>query len=172
MLNRVRDGTFHEWFIPQLVSRMGATRYLELGLYEGVTIRGVRRLSPSVACVGVDTKPARFPGVETYMMTTDEFFETVAPTLAPFDITFIDADHCADSARKDFKNAMRYTTPDGLVLLHDTNPFTAADTAPGYSGNAWELLDEFNEARVEHVTLPYFPGLTIVRKRDKMGPFL
>ena len=57
----------------------------------------------------------------------------------------------------------------GLYILHDTNPETEKDAKPGLCDNAWEAAFEISSVE-EAVTLPYCPGLTIVRKRESWGP--
>lgn len=163
-----RDQTAHESLIPLLVEIIGARCYLELGVYDFTTIRKVREQNPDCRCIGVDSKRIGYvpPGIEFFHMTTKEFFgqeRGIRP-----DLVFIDADHNAFSVQDDATWSWEILSGEGLMLLHDTNPETVADTAPGLCGNAWEYAKamEFSEA----VTLPYHPGLTIIRKRMKWGP--
>jgi hypothetical protein len=58
-----------------------------------------------------------------------------------------------------------------LVCFHDSNPELESDTAPGFCGDSWKFAKELTrDKRYECVTLPYHPGLTIVRKRSQWGP--
>jgi len=118
-----------------------------------------------------------FPTYELayFRMTTQQFIENHAARLAPFDVVFIDADHSEDAVRKDFDGIWPYVSKEGLILLHDTNPETIKDTEPGLCGNAWLFaqdlfLDHNDTPMYEVVTLPYHPGLTIIRKRISWGP--
>lgn len=170
MLNRIKDGSFHEWFIPDLVAGLGAESYLELGLYEGVTIKAVKESAPDCRCYGVDSKEVLIHGIIMFKMNTEEFWRSHAAAHGPFDITFIDADHSAEASWNDFRMALEYASPDGLVILHDTNPLLKSDTQPGYSGDCWKTAETIHMSGYEAVTLPYNPGLTIVRKRVQWGP--
>ena len=164
-----RNQTFHEEFIPLLVNGIGAKCYLELGVYDFTTIHLVKARNPECRCIGVDMKRVCEPpvGVEFFEMTTEEFFSEdrgIRP-----DVVFIDADHNAKAVKADYLRAYGIVEPDGLILLHDTSPATKADTDPGLCGDAWKVAWRLH-GLVEAVTLPYHPGLTIVRKRVAWGP--
>ena len=55
----------------------------------------------------------------------------------------------------------------GVVLLHDTMPEEKWEAAPGFAGDSWRFAIELHEKGYDTCTLPVFPGLTIVRKREK-----
>ena len=65
---------------------------------------------------------------------------------------------------------MPHVSHEGLVCLHDTNPETVEDTQPGYCGDSWKFAKNLSVLGYEAVTLPYHPGLTIVRNRRRWGP--
>ena len=164
-----RNQTFHERLIPLLVEGIGAESYLEFGTHMNETIGKVR----CPRRIGVDLNPAwlGMPSVDFYKMTTREFIEKRAEGLAPFDFVFIDADHSAEAVEKDFEGIWPFVAPEGLVCLHDTNPETLADTAPGLCGDSWKFARSLSGyGGDECVTLNYHPGLTIVRKRVSWGP--
>ena len=167
-----RDQTLHEELIPLLVDRLGVKSYLELGIYQNDTIGPVVARCKGLAIHGVDINEphVRIPGVFYHIMTTSEFISAWASRYAPYDLVFIDADHSAAAASADFLGILKYVSPEGLVLLHDTNPETLADTEPGQCGDSWRLAQIFATAGYECVTLPYHPGLTIYRKRETYGP--
>lgn len=163
-----RNQTFHETLIPLLVEGIGARSYLEFGTYKNETISRVR----CERRIGVDTAPIEnISDIEFYRTTTAEFIREHAARLAPFDFVFIDADHSADAVEADLWGIWPHIAPEGLVCLHDTNPETEADTIPGLCGDCWRLLPLLpSSGWGESVTLPYHPGLTIIRKRVKWGP--
>jgi len=160
-----RDQTLHERLIPLLVEGIGATTYLELGTFDNATISKVRCRRR----IGVDKRAVRCPDVQMFEMRTDRFIENHAKRVAPFDFVFIDADHSAASVEADFHGIWPYVSDEGIVCLHDTNPETEKDTAPGLCGDAWRFAKRLSST-VECVTLPYHPGLTIIRKRVQWGP--
>jgi hypothetical protein len=158
-----QNQTLHETLIPLLVEGIGATSYLELGTHLNETISRVR----CERRYGVDLNAVECPGAHTFKMSTAEFISGVAPALAPFDVVFIDAEHSESAVKRDFDGIWPHVSKEGLILLHDTNPETVADTVPGLCGDAWRFAcSNAGEA----VTLPYHPGLTIVRKRIWWGP--
>jgi predicted O-methyltransferase YrrM len=152
--------------IPALVAVVGAQSYLELGTHLNETIGNVK----APKRFGVDINVVPCDGATMFKMTTAEFIAKHAATHAPYDVVFIDADHNAKSVASDFYGILPYVVHDGLVLLHDTNPETEADSAPGFCGDAWRFARTLHDERFECVTLPYHPGLTIVRNRFLWGP--
>ena len=160
-----RFQTFHEILVPLLVEGIGATTYLEFGLHDNQTISKVK----CEKRIGVDRTANKLDGVEMFSMETSEFIERHAADLAPYDVVFLDADHADKAVLDDFYGIWPHVSPEGLVLLHDTNPETEKDAKPGLCDNAWEAAFEISSVE-EAVTLPYCPGLTIVRKRESWGP--
>lgn len=161
-----RSQTAHETLIPLLCEIIGAQKYLEFGTHANETIG-------KVGCpirYGVDTAPVDCPGVQMFRMTTQEFIAKEAAALAPFDVVFIDADHHPERVMADFVGIAPYMSNEGLILLHDVNPETWADTAPGLCDNAWLAAQRLITLGAEAVVLPYHPGLMIVRKRVVWGP--
>ena len=170
--------TFHERLIPLLVEGVGAESYLEFGTHLNETIGKVR----CERRYGVDKNPVEIipsfgATARFFKMTTKQFIENHAEQHAPFDFVFIDADHDAKAVEEDFMGIWPHVSPEGLVLLHDTNPETVSDTDPKLCGDAWKFskvlqteTDYFDNVEFEAVTLPYHPGLTIIRKRISWGP--
>ena len=160
--------TFHETLIPMLVEMSGAKSYLEFGTYHNDTIAHVK----CEKRYGVDINPIPLPiaGVEMFAMTTQEFIKRDAALLAPLDFVFIDADHSEAAVRADFFGILDYVSPEGIICFHDSNPETLADTDPGLCGTSWKFAELLHNDGYEAVTLPYHPGLTIVRNRMTWGP--
>lgn len=161
-----RNQTFHETLIPALVEGIGANSYLEFGVHLNETIAKVK----CPVRYGVDTKVTPCEGVRMFEMTTQEFIQKEAPTLAPFDVVFIDASHHPEHVMADFHGIGGYVREEGLILLHDVEPETWADTAPGLCDNAWIAAKRIHNLGAEMVVLPYVPGLAIIRKRITWGP--
>ena len=167
-----RDQTLHQELIPLLVDRLGVTSYLEFGIYQNDTIGPVvsRCRNLAIHAVDINEPHVRLSGVFYHIMSTSEFIANHADKYGPYDMVFIDADHCAEAASADFLGIRPYLAPEALVLLHDTNPETMADTDKGACGDSWRLTRIFADVGYEAVTLPYHPGLTIVRNRVSYGP--
>lgn len=161
-----RNQTLHETLIPFLVEGVGAERYLEFGTHLNETISRVK----APFRVGVDTKITPCDGVQMFEMTTQEFIEKEAAKHAPYDFVFIDANHHPEMILADFLGIAPYVKEEGLILLHDVNPETWADTAPGFCDNGWIAAKRLIDMGAEGVVLPYHPGLMIIRKRLMWGP--
>lgn len=169
-----RDQTFHERLIPLLVEGVGARSYLEFGSHDNETIGKVTCESR----FAVDIKPnMTVEGVHYFPMSTQDFLArgpngscSIAESFGPFDFVFIDADHSAEAVAKDFSGIWPHVSDEGLVVAHDTNPETVADTDAGLCGDSWVFASLLAMKDHECVTLPYHPGLTIIRKRLRWGP--
>lgn len=168
-----RNQQLHEWLIPALAMEMGARAYLELGSHQNETVSAMPdAMGPEARIFAVDINEPnyRVNGVEYRIMNTADYLAEWASTDGPFDLVFIDADHSARAALTDFERVWPHVVPEGIVLLHDTNPETSADTAPGFCGDSWRVAKYLADSGHECITLPYHPGLTLVRKRVSWGP--
>lgn len=55
-------------------------------------------------------------------------------------MAFIDADHCFESALKDFENILKRLNPGGVILLHDTDPEEDRLINPGYCEDSYKVV--------------------------------
>ncbi len=172
-----QDQTAHERIIPLLVQVCGARRYLELGVYQGECLIAVASANPDCECIGVDREPMNFgvpPNVKLIQSDVYMFFNSISPPTGDlFDAVFIDANHSEESVKEDFNRVWPYVSDNGLILLHDTFPDSKESTSPGLCGTAYLFAGKLgSKFGLEAVTLPYHPGLTIVRKRTKQVPWI
>lgn len=117
--------------------------YLEIGVHKGFSLNGVDSSNKDSVDPNINT-PAKFH------MTSDEFFENVAPKLPyKYDVIFVDGLHESAQVIKDIKNALEYTTPTGVIILHDCNPISEMrQRVPpdfdiweyGWNGDVWKAL--------------------------------
>ena len=152
-----------------LVEGLGCESYLEFGTYVNETIG----LVECPKRFGVDPRVVlgNVEDIHFFQMTTQEFIKGHAEDVGPFDFVFIDADHSAAAVREDFHGIWPHVSPEGIVCLHDTNPESKNDTKPGFCGDAWKFAQELTECKeFECLTLPYHPGLSLIRKRVSWGP--
>ena len=162
----------HTELFRLIFQSMKPERYLELGVRWGGNLK---ELAPYCKqAVGVDFKigdlnvelPDNVRCVNKY---TDEFFEKLKPGVM-FDAVFIDADHSFEQSLKDFENVKDRVIEDGLIFFHDTYPCSEEYINPGSSGDVYRTvlyikqnyIDEF-----EVMTLPFNPGVTIVKKMKR-----
>lgn len=160
----------HSTFISHIASIYNPTTYVELGLYEGETITKVQPFAKKL--YGIDTKPnnhldslKRFSNIEVHYKTTDTFFEEFTETI---DMAFIDADHCYESAQRDFDNVLRRLAPGGVILLHDTDPEEDRLIHPGYCGDSYKIVSILEKRDdVNIITIPIQEaGLSIVTEKN------
>lgn len=150
--------------LNHLAEKYNLQRYLEIGVQ-------VPELNfDKIKCpykVGVD--PDRNAHA-TWQMTSDEFFagypfievtskdsngipEFLTGNLEDedkFDLCFIDGLHTAEQVKKDFENALKILSPNGFIVLHDTNPETyertivprPTPTGP-WNGSVWRFAVGF-----------------------------
>lgn len=157
----------HSHFIAELVKQINCQTYLELGIYDGITLSLVQPFVPRI--ISVDIKDVRRHRVgEFHLETTDSFFEHFDEKV---DVVFIDADHSFESVKKDFENSIKILNEFGMIILHDTDPIEPMYLDPGYCGDSYKM-DEWlreNHKDFDVMTLPLTQaGLTLVkRKNDK-----
>ena len=73
-----------------------------------------------------------------YEMPSDEFFKQHAAglfTQQAVDICLVDGMHEYHYALRDVENALRYLQQDGVIIMHDCNPASAAEAI---SFEEWE----------------------------------
>ena len=158
----------------QLINSFSPKRYLEIGVYKGWSLFKVH----------ADIKDSVDPDITTlaaYHMTSDEFFEKVAPTLGyKYNVVFVDGLHHSDQVNKDIANAIQYTEDNGIIILHDCNPQSEMrQRVPpdfdiwehGWNGDVWKSVVW---ARQQYDYLIYVidadEGLGVIDKRSKGVP--
>lgn len=155
--------------IQELLRKRSNPTYLEIGLALGENWFRIR----SSRKIGVDprsvfTSPrlpwyyraafqvSRATGSQFFVETSDDFFAQRAPTVfahEKIDVAFIDGLHTYEQSFRDVQNCLRYLKSDGVIVLHDCNPPTAAATAPtpaealrlsgnrgGWNGDVWKTI--------------------------------
>ncbi len=115
------------------------------------------------------------PNLEFHQETTREFktnFLDHNPELK-IDIAFIDADHKFESAWEDFEDLWSHITDNGIIFLHDTYPTELSFLSPGLCNDCYKtpysIKAKYSD-QCEILTLPFSPGLTMVRKLPKEPP--
>ena len=160
----------HSEFIETLAAIYKPDYYLELGLYQGDTIRRVAKHTKTLA-VGVDTNLVSLsdPKIKIHQCTTDSFFQTSVYDNTTYDMIFIDADHRFESVQKDLQNSLYHLAEGGIIILHDTDPESDYLFNPGYCGDSYKIVDFIEQELPELniVTLPIAEaGLSIVTRKN------
>jgi hypothetical protein len=155
------------WCINYLAQSLKVGKYLELGICQAETLRNMSTIVPE--CHGVDVTPPNdvLPqSIKFYHMTTDDFF-VKTKYYGYFDMIYIDANHNIEYVKRDLINALKCLQPNGLILLDDTYPPNSTYFNPRFCEDAYLISKFCRETmcdKVEMLTLPFAPGLTMVRK--------
>lgn len=175
--------------IHRALQANGGDRYLEVGVSRGVTFAKIQAATK----VAVDpafkfrvpatgrarTIAKRRTGDLYFGIESDEFFRVHGARLAPFDAALLDGLHTAEQTYRDIVNTATLLSPNGLIVVHDCSPKTAAaaaptldlaTTMPGYDG-AWngDVFKSIIRVRQDHPELEAFVldtdhGLGLVRR--------
>lgn len=125
--------------INHIQKTYNSLKYLEIGL---------RKSEDCFDHIICPTKHSVDPGYENpnnsanYQFESDSFFnklETNQLDLPPdykWDIIFIDGLHLAPQVEKDFLNSLNHLSENGVIVLHDCNPFL-------YEDNCNRLVEDF-----------------------------
>jgi hypothetical protein len=157
----------HKSFLLFLSSWIKPENYLELGVRDGIVFSEISRNCKKSTAVDMSEAKFEIPrNANFFLGTTDQFFQSLSQD-TKFDLVFIDADHSHEQSLKDFMNAQKFVIDDGFIILHDTYPINESFLDNGLCSDAYKtplyiknfLINEF-----EVLTLPFHPGLTIVKK--------
>ena len=113
MDKKIKNQVWRFDIINFLINRIGATRYLEIGVEDGDSINAIKCEKKH----GVDPASKN----ATHKLESDEFFEMLAPSVK-YDIVFVDGLHVADQAERDIVNSIKHLSQGGFIIVHDCNP--------------------------------------------------
>ena len=151
---------FAKWIRPEC--------YLELGIRNGETFLNVVPHCKKAYAVDINPLPfKKTDNMEIFTMSTDLFFKSISKMNIMFDMVFIDADHSHEQSLKDFINVKDMIIDDGFIFLHDTYPYNKdffGSTACGDVYRTAHFIKQQYNKEFEIVTLPFHPGLTIIKK--------
>jgi len=176
--------TCHIQIIEDIAKGMEAAgmngAYLELGIAKGSCFNVVAPHFKRATAVDMNyesyervCKITQKKGNAFFVGTTDDYFEKGNQGQV-FDMVFIDACHKFENVKKDFLNSWNILNNNGLILLHDT--FSPSKEYDVHCEDAFKInyyLDKttdcgFNIKNIQFVTLPFYFGITIVRKLKKL----
>jgi hypothetical protein len=161
-------GYGHNDLIAFIVKILECDTFLELGVATGGTANSVK---PFVKrWIGVDVKDLREGEKfgQFFQCSTDDFFKFFKEEVQ---IVLVDADHCFESAKKDFENSLKILAKNGLIFMHDTDPREVRLLDSKQCGDSYKIIDYIHNERkdLNIITLPVLDaGLSIVgRKSDR-----
>lgn len=176
----------HWILIPQIATSLEARNYLELGVQYGDCLLAVANSMAKMHgsdyhAVGIDRlsdricqqRHSELGSFEYITMDTLAYLGSAhSKAYGQFDLVFIDADHRAAAVEADFNAVFPLVRDQGVIILHDTFPGVPALASSVECSNAWEFAAKLGTTQeYESMTLPYSPGLTIVRKRTTHLPW-
>ena len=166
----------HKALITFMAKWVKPNVYVEYGIRDCHVIKDMVSLCGK--CIGVDIqKPNNVENMnfEFYNMRTDDFKKILVDRDIKIDMAFIDADHSHESSLRDFDNLFPHVVEDGFIFLHDTYPINTDYLNFSLCGDsyktAWYIRKNYGE-KCEIVTLPFQPGLSIVKKCKKQMSWL
>lgn len=174
MINNINDSSVQHYLhcpikrhdiINHLIRYHNYTTYLEIGVFDGLNMQKINTKHKD----GVD------PGAEgivppevNYPMTSDEFFNQLAPN-AKYDIIFIDGLHQAEQVIKDIENSLKHLNTNGTIVLHDCNPPNElVQQIPrktiAWTGNVWKAFVSFrsNNPQINSYTIDTDWGVGVI----------
>lgn len=156
----------HIEIIESIVKTYDLPVYIEIGVGDGGCFNRVARFASEA--YAVDNKDRshyieyNFKAQASWL-GSDAFFQSFYELGYKADVIFIDGDHDEDQVTKDWWNAIRVLSRDGMVLLHDGWPGTREQIPLGCD-TAYRAIERIERlAHFECFTLPIFPGLTLAR---------
>lgn len=146
--------------------RKKPSKYLEVGIYGGGTIKFVKEHAKGISCTGVDlfedfqygfdnthvSPNFTYENVSTFLGSEFRLIKgdstVVLPELAAkgetFDMIFIDGNHKYEATKIDYKNSLKLLNPGGFIAFHNCSTGGAPDWE-GYNvvdGGPWQLTME------------------------------
>lgn len=159
----------HYAFIEHFISILKPENYLEIGIAHGEMLQIAQKYSKKCYAVDINIPNTKFnENVILHNMTSDQFFNQLDRSIF-FDFVFIDGDHKKEQVLSDFLNIKDNVVDDGFVFLHDTYPMGESWLHETQCNNAWEAALEIKQnfnTQWEIVTLPFNPGITIMKKMN------
>jgi hypothetical protein len=153
-------------------------KYLEIG------VRHTKDCFDHIQC---STKHSVDPGFETknnpatYKTTSDNFFTKLEsnqldlPSDYKWDIIFIDGLHLSYQVEKDILNSLNHLSENGIIALHDCNPFLYEDNYTrlvedywnqAWNGTVWKTIYKLRTSRpdLNVCTVNIDEGVSLIKR--------
>lgn len=130
--------------LNKLIEENDFQRYLEIGYARGESFKAIKCKHKEAVDPVIKEKKAGL-----HAMTSDEFFTQYEGE--PFDLVFLDGLHHCDQLRKDINNASKHLTENGVICVHDINPFdeksqeVPLDGHHTWNGDVWRAWVGFRK---------------------------
>lgn len=161
---------FYRWDLINFVaSKIEAKNYLEIGVHFGECFERVKIKRK----IGVDPSPlGKWADDGRIIKTTsDDFF---ANNRLHFDVVFVDGLHTREQAAADIRNAVKFLTPGGWVVVHDCSPqreeYQRQEAVPGalvWNGDVWKaIIDLRHDESLMVWTVNIDNGCAVIQRRQ------
>jgi hypothetical protein len=147
-------------------------RYLEIGIRSGPCFNAVAPLATESYAVDIDKRCYNnikhnknliwFCGKSTDFLRQHN-------SKKKFDLVFIDGAHEYKASLGDFEQVLPLVNENGIILLHDTYPPEERFLSKSYCNDTYKTAEHIkrNYTQYELVTLPFYYGISIVRKIER-----
>lgn len=130
--------------LQALLDQRPRATYLEIGVQKGkalLKLRAQRKIAvdpefhiPHMRCwTSCFKNPSNFAN-QYFEMTSDAFFAEHAQVVnSGIDVAFVDGLHTHEQSHRDVCNVLKYLKHDGVIVMHDCNPISAAAALFAYT---------------------------------------
>jgi len=123
----------HPEIVQSLLDIYEVPRYLEVGVFEGKTLRQLEASEK----IGIDPEFAFDravmevdPRCTLHEVSSDEYFGRIATSSAQFEVIFLDGLHTFEQTLRDFINALAHLAPGGVIVVDDVTPISHLAATP------------------------------------------
>ena len=172
--------------INKIIKTKSSTKYLEIG------VRNPNDCYNSIHC---ENKDGVDPGFENpdnpvkYPYTSDDFFARLENGLLDkspdfkWDLIFVDGLHLSYQVERDVLNSLNHLSEDGVIVLHDCDPFMYEDNytrviedywGQAWNGTVWKTIYKLKATRTDLniCTLNADEGVGLIKRgTQKLIPF-
>lgn len=139
---------------------------LELGIWEGASLRMWREYFPNARIIGVDKYDRNIFISDVEIIIAEQDDDSLTE-LGPFDVIIDDASHISSKTLQSFDNLWPHLNPGGLYVIEDLQ--TSYDTAR-YGGEPTAmqfcqlLADAVNAADTDILSVHFLPNICFMTK--------
>ena len=172
--------------INKIIETKSLSKYLEIGVY------WPQYCFDSINCLEKDSVDPGFENPDNpvkYPYTSDDFFAILENRLLDkspdfkWDLIFVDGLHLSYQVEKDVLNSLNHLSEDGVIVLHDCDPFMWEDNytrliedywGQKWNGTVWKTIYKLKATRsdLNICTLNADEGVGLIKKgTQKLIPF-
>ena len=157
--------------INNIIEKKEYKNYLEIGVGDGLNFNSIKCSNKTGVDPGIE---GNWKNVAQYKMISNEFFNVInSDTL--WDFIFIDGLHLSYQVEKDIINSLKHLSDNGIIMLHDCNPFMYEDNyeriiedywGQKWNGTVWKTIYKLRSSRndLKIITINEDEGLGIITK--------